>query len=89
MNQNTCEPAVIHLPLSSLENMQMELSWKIEYAIENDHFRRTMQPIVRNHHERQNRCSTPSSPLQPLFDKHSLSTAYIYPPSVSGDNNSP
>ena len=30
MNQNTCELAVIHSPLSSLENMQMELSWRID-----------------------------------------------------------
>ena len=50
-----------------------------KYAIENNHFRRTMRPIVRNHHERQNQCSTPSSPLQPLFDEHSLSTTYIPP----------
>ena len=37
-----------------------------------------MRPIVRN--QRQNQCSTPSSPLQPLFDEHSLSTTNIYPP---------
>ena len=33
MNQNTCELAVICLPLSSLENMQMELSWRIDAMI--------------------------------------------------------
>ena len=61
-----------------------------EYAIENAHFWRTMWPIIRNHCERQNQCSTPPSPLQPLFDEHSLSTTNIYsPPSVSGNNNSP
>ena len=61
-----------------------------EYAIDNDHFRRTMRPIIRNHRERQNQRSTPSSPLQPLFDEHSLSTTNIYPPpSVSGNNDSP
>ena len=75
------------------EMMRLHSEWEevFKYAIENDHFRRTMWPIIRNHHEWQNQCSTPSSsPLQPLFDEHSLSTTNIYPPpSVSGDNNSP
>ena len=33
-NQNTCEPEVICLPLSSLENMQMELAWRIDAMME-------------------------------------------------------
>ena len=34
MDQNTCEPEVICLPLSSLENMQMELTWRIDAMME-------------------------------------------------------
>ena len=34
MDQNTCEPEVICLPLSSLENMQMELAWRIDAMLE-------------------------------------------------------
>ena len=34
MDQNTCEPEVICLPLSSLENMQMELVWRIDAMLE-------------------------------------------------------
>ena len=74
------------------EMMRLCGEWEevFKYAIENNHFWRTMRPIIRNHHERQNQCSTPPSPLQPLFDEHSLSTTNIYPPpSVSGDDNSP
>ena len=34
MDQNTCELEVICLPLSSLENMQMELVWRINAMME-------------------------------------------------------
>ena len=34
MDQNTCEPEGICLPLSSLENMQMELAWRIDAMME-------------------------------------------------------
>ena len=60
MNQNTCEPAVIYLPLSSLENMQMELSWRIDAMLG---VAKEGQDLVKQIKRRLNISYQPNSPL--------------------------
>ena len=63
MDKNTCEPEVICLPLSSLENMQMELAWRIDTMLE---LVKEGQDLMRWIKGESNTSYRPDSPFDPL-----------------------